>query len=136
MLHNSKTQNMTKLKTQKCDNTKTQIALKPNKLQMWHNSIKKKGWRKSKLTYFDPLPLIQRVPCIVHLVIVSLWATSADPRTNERPGTDLRANEGRKKKLLLMAQNHTTTDEHGNSMTESAQWGQFSEKYPFGYGPW
>ena len=27
-----------------------------------------------------------------------------------------------------MAQNNTQTEGHGNSMTESAQWGQFSEK--------
>ena len=27
-------------------------------------------------------------------------------------------------------QNHTQTHGHGNSMTESAQWGRFSEKNP------
>ena len=31
------------------------------------------------------------------------------------------------KKLHLMAQNHTQIHGHGDSMTESAQWGQFSE---------
>ena len=29
-----------------------------------------------------------------------------------------------------MAQTDTQTHGHGNSMTESAQWGQFSENYP------
>ena len=31
------------------------------------------------------------------------------------------------KKLHPMAETHRHTDRHGNSMTESAQWGRFSE---------
>ena len=33
------------------------------------------------------------------------------------------------KKLNLMAQTHKQTDGHGDSMTESAQWGRFSDNY-------
>ena len=54
--------------------------------------------------------------------------------TNERPGTDHVTSgpmRGLGKKLHPMAQNQSTTDPHthghGDSMTEWAQWGQFSK---------
>ena len=54
-------------------------------------------------------------------------------RTNERPGTDHVTSEpmiGLKITAPDGAQphNYRTTDEHGDSMTESAQWGRFSKK--------
>ena len=60
--------------------------------------------------------------------------------TNERPGTDhvISGPIRGLKKLHPMAQNHRQTDRHGNTMSESAQWGRFSEKlvgtaYYFGF---
>ena len=48
---------------------------------------------------------------------------------NERPRTDHVTSGPMRalKKLHPMSQNHTQTDGHGDSMTESAQGGQFSE---------
>ena len=51
-------------------------------------------------------------------------------RTNERPGTVHVTSgpiRGLENKMHLMAQTHTQKDGHGNSMTELAQWGRFSE---------
>ena len=56
----------------------------------------------------------------------------AGGRTNERPGPDHVTSgpmRGLEKKLHSMAQNHRQTDGHGDSVTESAQWGQFSENH-------
>ena len=51
-------------------------------------------------------------------------------RTNESPGTDHVTSgpmRGLKKKLHPMTQTNKQTDAYGNSMTESAHWGRFSE---------
>ena len=54
--------------------------------------------------------------------------------TNERPGTDHVISgpmRGLKKHCIRWRRHtnkHTHTDGHCNSMTESAQWGRFSEK--------
>ena len=51
-------------------------------------------------------------------------------RTNERPGTDHAISglmRGLGNKLHPMALTDRQTDGHGNSMTKSAKWGQFSE---------
>ena len=68
------------------------------------------------------------IPCFAELrteIFINLWGGG---RTNERPGTD-HVTSGPMRGLKKTASNgaNKQTSGHGDSLTESAQWGRFSE---------